>query len=242
MLALKSEFRKLISVRSTYVVFLVALAILGLFAFYIEGLRAGVSVNDPGKLASEVMGAVMFTGVLVMIAGALIMTHEYRYNTIVYSLTASKTRLRVLLAKILVVSLFSIAFAIVIGVLSPLLTYLGISIKGLHLAPQALHFGDLLLRTAFAGWAYGMFGLLFATLIRNQVGTMISILLVPSTVEQLLGILLKNNAVYLPFSALSAVTQNIAALSHTKAAFVVTAYIVVGWMVAAVLFLRRDAN
>jgi hypothetical protein len=65
--------------------------------------------------------------------------------------------------------------------------------------------------------------------------------LIPGTVEQLLGLLLKKNQVYLPFSALGAVLEH-NQISYVRAATVVGLYVVVGWIVAWVLFLRRDAN
>ena len=86
-----------------------------------------------------------------------------------------------------------------------------------------------------------------AAIIRQQVGAIAAFFLIPALGEQLLSLLLKDNRIYLPFTALTQVTmpesagvQN--ALSPGKAAFVVVLYIVVGWLVAWYLFLRRDAN
>jgi hypothetical protein len=66
-------------------------------------------------------------------------------------------------------------------------------------------------------------------------------------VEPLIALLLKTNQVYLPFIALQQVTRlegNSMShlLSHSKAALVTVIYIVVGWIVAWYLFLKRDAN
>lgn len=242
MAALKAEFRKLKTIRSTYVIVLVALAMLALFAFFIEGVRGNSSVSNPGKFAADVAGAISATGILIMIAGALIMTHEYRYNTIMYTLTSTKGRMRVLLAKIIVISIFAILFAVVIGVLSPVFSYLGTKVGGLTLVPQNIPVWDLFWRAAFTGWAYGMAGLLIATLVRNQVGTIITILFIPATVESLLGLLLKENSMYLPFSSLGAVMHHMPKLEHGQAALLFSGYLLVGWVVAALLFRRRDAN
>jgi ABC-2 type transport system permease protein len=240
---IKSEVRKFLTIRSTYAFLLVMLAMLGLFAFYIGGMRAGAAVNDPNKLANDVVGAVQAIAILIAIMGALIMTHEYRYNTIMYTLTSSRSRLQILLAKILVVSAFSVVIALVVGTLSPLMSYFGaVGVKGLELVPQNIPYMDLAWRAAFTGWAYGMAGLLFATLIRNQVGTIITILFVPSTIESLLSLLLRSNSIYLPFTALAGVMQNMQRLSHGKAALIFLGYLIVGWIIAAILFKRRDAN
>jgi ABC-2 type transport system permease protein len=240
--AIKSEFRKLLTIRSTYVICLLSFALLVFFAFYIGGLRAGAASNDPGKLTSDVMGAINFLSIFIAIASALIMTHEYRYNTILYTLTASKSRLRVLLAKVIVVSVFSIVFTLVAGTLSPILSYMGMSLHHLTVVHQNIQISDLLWRGIFYGWAYGMIGLLFATLIRSQIGTMVAIFFIPSTIEPLLGLLLKEKVAYLPFNALNAIAGNLTVLTHAKAAVLVTVYLLAGWIIAFVLFLRRDAN
>jgi len=50
---------------------------------------------------------------------------------------------------------------------------------------------SLLWRSVFFTWGYAMAGLLIALLIRSQVGAIASLFLIPSTVETLLGLLLK---------------------------------------------------
>jgi uncharacterized membrane protein len=83
--------------------------------------------------------------------------------------------------------------------------------------------------------------MIFAFIIRNQIGTIVALIFLPGTVEGLLGLLLKENNFYLPFSALNGVINQIP-FSHGKSALVALAYVAVGWIVAALLFKRRDAN
>jgi ABC-type transport system involved in multi-copper enzyme maturation permease subunit len=240
-----SELRKLFTIRSTYVFLAISLAIVVFFAFYIEAIRLTGDVTNPGKLASEVTSAVSALAVLISLVGVLLVTHEYRYNTIMYTLTSSNNRLKVLLAKVIVVSIFAVLATLFFGVLSPLLTYLGIQIKGLDMVAQNLPVWDLLWRSAFHGWAYAMLALVFAFIIRNQVGAIIVLLFLPGTVEALLGLLLKHNVAYLPFTALNAVLNNpipTANLSRGESALVVLGYVVIGLVVSAVLFKKRDAN
>jgi hypothetical protein len=103
--------------------------------------------------------------------------------------------------------------------------------------------------------AFAMAGLLFATLIRNQVGTIAALIILPDTIEGLLSLLLRQNSVYMPFTALQQVIAAPAAslgrnvsvsatgyLSPPKAAGVYMAYLVGVWIVAWYLFIRRDAN
>jgi ABC-type transport system involved in multi-copper enzyme maturation permease subunit len=245
---LKAEFRKVFSVRSTYVILVFVFLLEILFAFYTSGWRIGAhDLHNPNTLANDITSAVNAVSIFVALIATLLMTHEYRYNTIMYSLTFSRSRSRVLLAKILVVSAVAIVFTIVVGGLSPLLSVLGAHANHLKFAPQTLHYGTLIWQNLFFGWGYAMAGLLIAALIRNQIGAIVTLFIAPSTVEALLGLLLKKNTVYLPFSALHTVIGQgmgdyVHAITPTHAAEVFMTYLIGGWIIAWILFIRRDAN
>jgi ABC-type transport system involved in multi-copper enzyme maturation permease subunit len=239
--AIKAEFRKLYTVRSTYVIFAICLLITVFFAFYIEGFKATDFATNPGKLASEVTSAVNTLAVFGALVGLLLVTHEYRYNTIMYTITASKSRTRVFLAKLVVISVFAVVFTLAFAVLSPVLTSLAISIRGVELIPQVYDVGSLLWRALFVGWGTAMAAFIIAMLIRSQVGAIAALLLIPPTAEQLLSLLLKENAVYLPFMSLTNVLLP-GAVSASKSALVFLCYLVPSLLITWVLFLRRDAN
>lgn len=244
----KAELRKVFSIRSTYVILIVVLALEILFGFYASGWRINAhDLHDPTTLSNDITSAVSAVSIFMALIATLLVTHEYRYNTIMYSLTLSKSRSRVLLAKILVISALAIVFTLVVGILSPLLSELGAHAHHLKFAPQTLHYGTLLWQSLFFGWGYAMAGLLIATLIRNQIGAIVTLFIAPDTIEGILSLLLKKHTVYLPFSALHTVIgqgmgQYLNAITPVHAAEVFMVYLVVGWAVAWVLFLRRDAN
>jgi ABC-2 type transport system permease protein len=254
MASVRAEFRKLLTVRSTYIIAGLAFLMMLVFAFYIEGFKAKPeALNNPSLLAGEVISAINAVAGLLALVGLLLMTHEYRYNTIMYTLTASKSRTRTLLAKIIVVSCFALFVSLLVGLLSPTLTYLGVHLHGHTMAAQVIPVGNLLWRCLFFGWGYAMAALLFAALIRNQVGAIVAYFIIPGPLEALMSLLLKNNALYLPFTALMQVTNTATGgepagasitrhLSPGKGALVFMAYLVIGWIVAWILFLRRDAN
>src|SRR5258708_7634109 len=111
--SLKSEFRKLLTVRSTYFITCLVTALVIFIAFYIEGWRlTPVGLRDPNQLTGDVFGALNLT-IFGAIVAILLMTHEYRYNTILYTLTNSNSRTRVLFSKVIVVS----AYALLLGVI-----------------------------------------------------------------------------------------------------------------------------
>jgi ABC-2 type transport system permease protein len=240
--AIKAEFTKIFSVRSTYFILAICLLIEILFAFYATSYKASASdLMDPGFLTSEVTGAVMFLSTILSLVAILLVTHEYRYNTIVYTLSAARNRSLVFLAKIVAISSFMIIFILIFAVLSPILAELGVHASGRHLISQHLSISSLLWRVVFSGWAYSMLAFILALIVRVQVGAIAAIFLLPGTVEALIGLLLKKNQVYLPFTAISAVISR-DQLSYGRAAAVAMVYVVLGWLLAWALFQRRDAN
>lgn len=248
MAALKAEFKKLLTVRSTYFISGLVILFVIFIAFYVTGWRLAPSdLHSSTQLASDVTGALnlMVFGAVIAI---LLVTHEYRYNTIIYTLTNSNSRSKVLFAKLVVASSYALALAMVIGVLSPVMTYLGVHAAGHSLVPQTLDYGNLVWRGLFYGWGYGMAGLLLALLLRNQVAAIVALFVIPGPVEQLLSLLLKHNTVYLPFTALNQVISmgdgepRIGRISPSRGALIFLVYIVVGWIAAWYLFLHRDAT
>ena len=245
--ALKAEFRKLFTIRTTYIFIGLALLFTIFFAFYIEGFRlTGAQLRDPNLLADDVTNAI---GSLPTLFGAIIaillITHEYRYNTIMYTLTSSNSRSRVLFAKLFAITVFAVVLTLAIGVLSPLMSYLGVHAHGHTLIHQSFDIGSLLWRGLFYGWGYITLALILGALIRNQIGAIVSVFIIP-TFEQVLSLLFKHNSVYLPFTSVNAVLAKpeprLGVITYSHAALVFLVYLVIGWIVAWTLFLRRDAN
>jgi ABC-type transport system involved in multi-copper enzyme maturation permease subunit len=244
---IKGELKKLLTVRSTYFIFGFCLVLLVFFGFYVSGWRINhLDRLNPNTLANQVSNAVSTVSVFAALVAVLLVSHEYRYNTIMHTLTLSNSRTKVLVSKVLVISVFALLFALFFGVLSPIVTSLGIHAHHIKIVPQTFHYTNLLWRCLFYGWGYSMAGLLIAALIRNQVGAIITLFIAPGVVEGLLSLLLKNNTVYLPFSSLSTVIGQGMNFHNTitpfHAALVFICYLVVGWIASWVLFLRRDAN
>lgn len=245
--ALKAEYRKIFTVRSTYVMLLLTLAALLLLAFFANGIKIdNGDLHNPLTLTNDITAAIGALAIFPALIALLLFTHEYRHNTILYTLTESNSRSRVLLAKIIVLSVFSLIYTLIVCALSPLLANLGIHAHSLHLVHQSIHYGNLLWRVIMFGWGYTMVGLLVAVLIRNQIGAIVTLFILPETVEGLLGLLLKKNAVYLPFNSLhvlvsQGLSSSLANVSDLTAMLVFLTYLVIGWVVAWVLFLKRDA-
>jgi ABC-type transport system involved in multi-copper enzyme maturation permease subunit len=243
--ALRAELRKVLTVRSTYLIAFLCFGLVMLFAFYGEGIRFSGQTNNPYYLQNEIINAVNALALFIALIGVLLITHEYRYNTIMYTLTASNSRTKSLLAKVAVVSCYALVLTVLFGALSPLMTALGLQIKGVHLVHQVFNFHDIWWRVLLYGWGYAMYGFILAITIRNQIGSIVPLFLIQATVEPLLGIVLKDNVQYLPFNAINkllSIQIDGPHMSYTKPAITVGLYIAVGLIISWLLFIRRDAN
>lgn len=256
--ALKSEFRKLLTVRSSYVIAGIALALLAFVSFYVEGYKNGpLNIVGPGAHVFLDYSLVQHANVLSIfgaLVAMLLLTHEYRYNTIMYSLTITNRRSKVLASKIIAVLIYTFVLSLIGTIFGFLCMVVGLHLSGHALPPQTIDYFDYFRKLLFFCEGYTMAALFLAAVLRSQVATIAVFFIVPGTVENLLGLLLKDKTVYLPFSALGQVIQlpalsgltreasPLGSLTPEQGALVFLAYLVVGWAVAWVLFLRRDAN
>lgn len=244
--ALKSELRKILTVRSTYFIFVICLAIIALFAGYGDGYKAGpISLQSREWLQHESFSAIVFTGLIAALVGLLSFGHEYRYNGIMYTLTSSNNRLKSLTAKLVVASIFAVVVSCLFALFSPLCTIVGVHLANNTLSPQTFDLWQVLWRCAFVGWGYAMFAFVLVAIIRSQVGAIVTYLLIPLIGENILANVFKSTNGYMPFMSLQSVAPtNIGPMSHSlhHYVYVSLAYIAAGLVVSAVLFSRRDAN
>lgn len=260
---LKSEFKKILTIRSTYLWLLIALIIVGIYSFYGEGFKDSAGfLQHPNKdqLPLFIAGTITQMATFISLFGGIIallhITHEYRYNTITYTLTASNSRSKVLAAKIVSVLGFIFAYSILLALIGIGLIYAGLAFSHNAIAHQDINYLTYFGKVVFFAEAYGLVGLLFGVLIRNMAGSFAALFIIPGPVEGLLSLILRHNSVYLPFMALAQVIQapviagghaahpdnsSTGYLTAPKGAVVFLVYFVIGWAVAWYLFLRRDA-
>lgn len=239
--AIKAEFRKLLTVRSTFLITGLALLVVALVGGYVFGYKAGPSVADPYKLMNSFLSILSVVSGFASIVAILLLAHEYRYNTIMYSLAAANSRSKVLGAKLIAVTTYSLAFVVLAGLTLAVAVYAGVAVAGQTLATQEIFYANTFWRAAFYVWGTAAAGLMFAALIRNVVGAVASALLIPGTVESLLGLILKDNTRFLPFNALQQVLAD-DRLSSGHGALIFLGYLALGGGIAWILFVRRSAN
>lgn len=245
--ALKSELYKLFTIRSTYIISFLAIAFSTFMSFYVEGYSGHGTPLDSHKMADVVFSAPSIISLLLTIVAILHITSEYRNNTIMYTLSAANSRIKVLLAKIISVSLFSIGLSLLITGVVLTGTIVGLKLHHFSLPAQEFNTINILARVVYYELAITLFSMLIAVVARNVTAALIMVMIVVSTVESLLGIIVKHNYIYFPYRSLSFVLSkgtpdDMPHLTPLRAAVVFSLYLIVGWLLAGYLFMHRDAN
>jgi ABC-type transport system involved in multi-copper enzyme maturation permease subunit len=238
-----AEFRKFTTVRSTYIVSLLSLLLGGFIAFWGIGYKGG-PVYAPTTLQHSALTVISIVGTFVGILAILLICHEYRYNTIGYTLTASNNRLKVLLAKFIVLGGYALIMAFITILVAMGLTMLGVRVGGHYLGPQTIDLYSLLWKSITYMVGAAWLGLVLGFLSRSLVFAIVAYFLIPS-VEPILHALLKISNNYLPSAAQSQILQADpipGTYSPLASLGVFSIYLAVGFVVSVVLFMRKDAN
>ncbi len=242
---IRSEIRKILTLRSTYVI----LGLNVLLVLIMDGWATGYKHAQldarfvSGVVTSTLQGTSFMLGLIVLLQ----ITQEYRHNTIYYTLTLARRRTTVFLAKAIVASVFMLLGAAMLAAVGVLSAIVGVAASGASLGAQSVPWAETLLRGSVYVWAAGMFALSIGFVMRNQVGVIVTYLFGISLAEQLLSLLLKTNSGYLPFRALEGVIAAGGSLpstvfGHEKSMVIVLAWLGTAGGTAWLLFVRRDAN
>jgi ABC-2 type transport system permease protein len=240
--ALYGEFRKFTSVRSTYYVSIIALLLSGFFAFW--GTFKGGPLYSPTTIQTQAADFVTVVAVFVGILSILLICHEYRYNTISYTLTSSNSRLRILFAKLIMTGGYALIMTLLTLILTMGMVTVGAQVAGHELGTQTIDLFSLSWKSIVYMIGSAWFGLTLGFLSRSLVFAIVAFFLVP-TVESIFHGLLKVSNNYMPISAQSQIMSPVASpdtFSPLASAGVFGAYLAVALIVAAILFVRRDAN
>lgn len=246
---IKSEFLKLFTVRSTYILTLLALVFIALLNLYFEGYR-GNSGSPAANLESTAVREIVanasgMVAVFIAIISILLMAHEYRYNTIMFTLTANTHRTRVLLSKSLAIVTFGVVFGVLAMAFAVGCYFIGLELRDAVLPAQQFDVLFTLGKVTLYFTVYSLIGLLLAGLVKGVVGAIAFFFVAPITVEPLLRLVLKDNAAYLPFTMFDSIMGAgliQSKLSTTRIVLFSALYIAIAWLITWILFLRRDAN
>ncbi len=264
--ALRYEWRRLLTLRSTYWLVGASLVIaLGLSSLIAWGF-SGVEILEDGPdfvlaaIATQGAGA-GFTPLLIAyvmsIFGVLTFGHEYRHGMIRATLTAVPDRLAVLGAKALVtgaVAGLTALLCALLGLLAAKVFFTGIPTAGDDVT-------RILAGVSLYTAMFALVGMAFAAIFRNQLVAIVVVLLYPLIGETILQVILvlpgafddiQNAAGYLPFDAgakmfsFLSVDQALEAFGYEPPGPVAggvtfAVFTAVLLAVAGALFVRRDA-
>lgn len=200
-----AEARKLTTVRTTWVLTLVGMALVGLGAavfVFAEGLMGRFTGTDPemGAVIDQIGGQ----SVIVVVVSILIMTTEFRHGTIGRTLQLVPSRTRVLVAKLVAGVLYAVAFFVLGLVVVAIVMGIAMATKDLSVELGSQTWTSLW--QGPAGLALSAaFGVAIGSLLRSQVVAITVTLVWLFVAESLVNVWLPEVARWLPFQVLNAV-------------------------------------
>ena len=187
--ALRYEYLRLRTIRSTYWLLALALAFQLVMSLLIAW-RMSVAANPPsGDDAFDVLATIgasaglapLFVAYIIGLLGVFSTGHEYRHGMIRATLTAVPNRTHVFVAKVI-----STAAIAAVGALGCILIALG-GAAGFGLdMPSTGELVNLTAGTVIYTALFALSGLAYAAITRNQTAAVALLMLVPSLVEQII--------------------------------------------------------
>lgn len=246
---IRAELLKLRTVRLPMWLLLttLALVVLSVLATVLTAGSPGAPLarNDPQLLARAVSSASAGNAVLLVL-GILTLTQEFRFGTATPSFLVTPKRGRVLVAKLVAVSITGLLYAVASIVVAVGLAAVLISMRNGPLTWDR-NVAEVLFAVLLVMTLYGPIGLAVGALVRNQIAAVVASLAWLFIAEQLLVALLPSVGRWTPGGATAAVLQ-LGRLATSRGellpawggALLLAAYAVVLCYLGARLTLRRD--
>lgn len=247
---LASELVKLRTIRTPYLLLLVSAVISGIAAAGFVG-SGSVDRGDADPALSLGQGA-SFGTLFVAVLGILIVTNEYRHDTIMTTFLAEPRRVRVLLAKLAAAAIVGLVFAVtaIAAAAAVALPWLAARGESLQLDGQAL---EAVGRSLLAFSVTAVIAAAVGAIVQSQVGAIVGyfiwIFVVESLVSVLSGLLLTDIgepdpvSKFLPGSSLSGIVGGEGSefvLDGGGAAVLAVGYAIVLSVLGALAITRRD--
>jgi ABC-2 type transport system permease protein len=237
---LHSEWIKLFTTRTTWVMIGVGLLCEGLFAGLLTGLA---SFGDIGKVTELITGLGLLM-TLMLVLGVLIITTEFRHGTTGSTFLVTPKRWPVMLAKL--------GAALLIGVLAGLLFVLvngGLALpiysgRGGNLPPTS-EIVDVYAGVVASFALLAAFGLGVGAIIRNQVGAIIAAIVVFFVISGLPELLPGTIGEYFPAQAVGSLHGRVegdGVLTQLGAGFVLAGWSLLLFAAGTVLTMVRDLS
>jgi ABC-2 type transport system permease protein len=221
-----------------------AMVALVLLVVVLTGFLAKSSELTSAAGQRTILGFGSLAILFAALAGALLVTGEYRYGTIRPTMLATPRRGQVVLAKLLASALAGLTFGLVAEGLGFLVGWL---ILNLRTIPMALSGSEVVLLvggTVAGAVLWGTLGVSLGLVVRSQVGAMLGVLAWILVVEPLVFGLVPAVGRWLPGQAVNALSGVTTAhlLAPTLGGLVLAAWAAVLGLVGAKSLARRDVT
>jgi ABC-2 type transport system permease protein len=240
---LRSEWVKLWTTRTTWVMLGIGLLAEGLFAGLYTGLTSSENLHTPEQFEEIATGTGLLM-VLMLVLGVLVVTTEFRQGTASSTFLASPKRYPALLAKLgitlLVGVLAGLAFLLVNGGLAvPLFGGRGGELPSTG-DLVAIYAGVIVSFALLCAFGFGV-----GAIVRNQVGAIIAAIAFFFIVSSLPELLPGSIGEYFPAQALGSLhghQEGSGALGQVAGGLVLTAWTAALVAIGTVLICRRDVS
>ncbi len=238
---IRSELLKL---RTTRTALALIVGMVGLIVLFT--LLSGLVTDDAFLLDRNNQFQVLANGSIASafaaVLGVLSLTTEVRHGTVRSTFLAEPRRTRVLAAKLVAITAFSLVLGVVGIGLSYAIGKICLDARGM---PWLLSGSDVVLLFAGAVAAsvlWGAFALAIGAIVRNQVGAIVGLLIWTLLVESILFALVPSVGRYLPAQASNVLTEigTPHQLPITAGVLVFLGYVALAAVAGAVVTARRD--
>lgn len=236
---IRSEWIKLRSVRSTLIMLAAAGVLTVLFAVLIANDQRNDTFAGTGHLG-DVIGGVQVAIFLFGTLGVQIIGQEYRFNTIRPTFTAAPWRMRVLAAKLIVVTVAAALVTVVMLAVSALIGMAMLDDFQIDGIDQRIIWATVLFAM---GWT--MYGMALGAIVRQPIAAIVILLIQGLVAEPLLSTIVKWTGKWMPFqngiqmTARSGDSELFRPIFAGGVYFFLVTFVL--WGIGAYLVNRRDA-
>jgi ABC-type transport system involved in multi-copper enzyme maturation permease subunit len=187
-----------------------------------------------------------FTGLFILLLGAMGMAGEWRHRTITSTVLAAPARLKLLLAKAFSYAVAGIVVSFVVTAALMLVGTIILSIRGQPTLPFS-DLVDIMWRNLVVAAYLGAFGVCIGAIVRSQVAAIVGLLLFPFVVEITLFALVPEVAKFAPINGAPSGVVDVSFdgsgtefLAPGVAALVMFGWVAVLFAAGAALLRKRD--
>jgi ABC-type transport system involved in multi-copper enzyme maturation permease subunit len=203
--------------------------------------------NDFSKSDVRSSFAGDFTGIFILLLGAMGMAGEWRHRTITSAVLAAPDRLKLIAAKAISYAIAGMVVSFVVTASLMLVGTIILSSRG-ETTLDAATLLDVMWRNLATAAYLGAIGVAVGAIVRSQVGAIIGLILFPLIVETALFALVPDVGKFSPINGVTSGLANLSPDSGADFSFLdpqIAALVMVGWVTVllaagAVLLRRRD--